>query len=58
MQIVHDPAGRRFSAELPSGTAIMVYAPAGEGVAPPVRPVEQQAHPVVVHDVFRVQREG
>ena len=32
MQIVHDPAGHRFIAELPSGTAIMAYAPAGEGV--------------------------
>jgi predicted GNAT family acetyltransferase len=32
MQIVHDPAGHRFLAELPSGTAIMAYAPAGEGV--------------------------
>ena len=32
MQIVHDPAGHRFIAELPSGTTIMAYAPAGEGV--------------------------
>ena len=32
MEIVHDAAGHRFSAELPSGTAIMAYGPAGDGV--------------------------
>ncbi|HKU61817.1 MAG TPA: GNAT family N-acetyltransferase [Gemmatimonadales bacterium] len=32
MQIVHDPAGHRFAAELPSGTAVLAYAPAGEAV--------------------------
>ena len=32
MQIVHDPAGHRFAAELASGTATLAYAPAGEGV--------------------------
>ena len=32
MEIVHDAAGRRFLAELPSGTALLVYAPAGERV--------------------------
>jgi predicted GNAT family acetyltransferase len=32
MEIVHDAAGHRFIAELPSGTALLVYAPAGERV--------------------------
>jgi predicted GNAT family acetyltransferase len=32
MEIVHDAAGRRFLAELPSGTALLVYAPAGDRV--------------------------
>jgi uncharacterized protein len=32
MEIEHDAAGRRFFTELPSGTALLVYAPASEGV--------------------------
>jgi predicted GNAT family acetyltransferase len=32
MQIVHDQAGHRFAAELSSGTAILAYAAAGQGV--------------------------
>ena len=32
MQIEHDAAGRRFFTDLPSGTALMAYAPAGERV--------------------------
>ena len=32
MKIEHDAAGRRFFTDLPSGTALMAYAPAGEGV--------------------------
>jgi predicted GNAT family acetyltransferase len=32
MEIVHDAAGHRFYAELPSGIALMVYAPAADRV--------------------------
>ncbi len=32
MQIVHDSQARRFVAELATGTAILAYAPAGEGL--------------------------
>lgn len=32
MQIEHDPTGRRFVTDLPSGTALLAYAPVGERV--------------------------
>ena len=32
MRIEHDIEGRRFLAELPSGTALLAYAPSGDGV--------------------------
>lgn len=32
MNVVHDSAARRFTLSVSSGTAVLLYAPAGEGV--------------------------
>ena len=32
MSVHHDPVGHRFTERVPSGTAVLAYSPAGDGV--------------------------